>query len=101
MATSCAPRHHCNTDVPGWFSGDHPNTAQGVVNMKEFSQWRGLLLLSTANLRQELWQFLRLPACETVLLFALLWYGIITLSTYTRTVTWRHKAHFCFEIFFA
>ena len=34
MATSCVPQHHCNTDVPGWLSGDHPTTALGVVNMK-------------------------------------------------------------------
>ena len=34
MATSYVPQHHCNTDVPGWLSGDHPTTALGVVNMK-------------------------------------------------------------------
>lgn len=34
MATSCVPQNHCNTITPGWLSGDHPTTAQGIVNMK-------------------------------------------------------------------
>ena len=31
LPTICPPTHRCNTDIPGWMNGNHPNVEDGIV----------------------------------------------------------------------
>ncbi|XP_074606880.1 uncharacterized protein LOC141859887 [Acropora palmata] len=31
LPTICPPVHRCNTDIPGWMNGNHPNVEDGIV----------------------------------------------------------------------
>ncbi|XP_067047327.1 uromodulin-like isoform X2 [Acropora muricata] len=31
LPTICPPEHRCNTDLPGWMNGNHPNVEDGIV----------------------------------------------------------------------
>ena len=39
MATSCVPKNHCGTHVPGWLAGPHPSVEKGIVWRKVCYHW--------------------------------------------------------------
>lgn len=39
MPTSCVPKSMCNTDAPGWLSGNHPTLQEGIVTRTACFHW--------------------------------------------------------------